>query len=341
MNDRTAAKKWIQDAVAALYQACFVLIEVDYAWSFASTKNLSSANHWQKFLYRLNLSRASSGAWPLVLEFQIARSANNRIAKDEFDLVLEKSNAKPLAGTNSFSSMYSDEIAWLLLRLDESTANSYLRLSLSLANPKLGLILEDTLKIAHKVATHLNAQLVECSSQQEISAENVVDLADESSPFFSNIIDRWDNCLTQMNDANAAPLELPIHGIDYVDEYFCLYVQSAFPCTLIDLEKKLGFNMKHRDAFHAAIFDGRTRRPMCKISIETEGRLRIQPFYWKNNFSHAAAETLQVAELVAAACSTDLYFFQTLMTEQFRAKLINACSRLGLAFRDLAAAGLD
>lgn len=273
----------------------------------------------------------------MVLEFQIARSADNKITKEEFSFVVEKSDAKPIAGMNCFYSMYSEQIAWLVLSFEDKVANPYIRLALSLANPKLGLLLEDTLKTAQKVAEHLNAKLFECASQQEIRADNVADLADSSSNFYLDIIARWDTCLIEMNARNAAPMELPAQGVDYVDDYFCFYVHPSVANSLLDLEKQLGFSMKHKDSNTAAVFDSGTMRPMSKLCVEPDGRLRIQPFYWKDNFSNAAGETLQIAELVAAASLTELYFFQSPVTDQFRVRLMNAAAGLGFAFRDFLA----
>lgn len=266
----------------------------------------------------------------MVLEFRISRPPDNPIRQDEFDLVVEKSKAKPFRDSTAFYTMFSEQIAWLLLNFEQ---DSSIRLSLSLCNPKLDQLLEGTVRTAFRVATDLHASLSEYASSQQITAGNVDELADSSSEFFLNILARWDKSLAEMNLANGAPLEFPVDDKDYTNEYYSFSLEPLLPTRLADLERQLGFAIKKKNDSQGVVYEQNTLRPICKLRLKETGTVGIQPFYWKSNFSVAAGETLQIAELVAASCSAHLHFFQTPVTEELRAQLTSLSQNLGMNFQ--------
>lgn len=257
------------------------------------------------------------------------------IGELEFHGLMQHPGCTNLPGTSTYRLMHKSGVPWLLAELDTPLERpSRIRLSISLTNFKFARAWIDAFDAALDLAQHLNAHLIEGSYHSEVSAENIDEYLRADGEYAQIHMKRWHDALTEMNIHNQAPLEFPLGHLDSVSEYFCLSVQAYTAVTPEKLTDELGYALRLRSASShtGAIYDPETQRPISKILFRADGKIQLQPFYWKEPFAMAAAETLEIAETIEQKYGGSLYFFSQPVSDELRSALKNRINSLGADF---------
>lgn len=210
---------------------------------------------------------------------------------------------------------------------------SRIELSISSTNFKFVRVWSDAFDAALKAAGQLRAGLIEEGGTQ-ITADNIDKLLDFEGEYVQFHLKVWNKSMWKLNMENYAPLEFPLGPVDAVKEYFCFNVKTDSPVTMRRLTDEVGLSIRlNGDSMKSGtIYDPETERPMTKIFLRDDGKVQVQPFYFKESFAVAADETLDMAEAINRKFGGEITFFSEPLTPEFRAILKDKMNSLGIDF---------
>lgn len=264
--------------------------------------------------------------------------SNPPITMKEFEALTRDAGGTRQTET-SYRLMDSADTAKCLLNYD--VENASINLQVSMSNPKFAHVVRSVFESGAKVAAHLGATATESLEETVLDSGRLAEVIDEDGTYFANLLKSADNCLVELNEAKRGAVEFPVNGMDSVDDYFAFLVKTSGPLTANDLEKATGFPVRYdeRRPDHFAIYDKLSQRPIGKVYVCDKG-IEIHPFYWKAHFSQTTRETMQIADLIAATCGGELFFFDEPMTPSLRARIEEHSVGLGVNFMTWAASAL-
>jgi hypothetical protein len=231
--------------------------------------------------------------------------------------------------------MHESGVPWLLAELDMPLDKpARIRLSISYTNYRFARAFIDAFDAGLDAAQHLNAHLIEQHTRSEVTAENVEDYLSDESDYAKYHLKHWQEVMSEMNVHNHAPLEFAIGHFDCVREYFCLSVLPPQPVDADKLSEDLGYSLRMRSESNSvgAICDPVTKRPKCKILFRPDGKIQLQPFYWKESFAAAAGETLEIATAIKEKYAAQLLFFSEPVNDELHDTLLKHIDALGVDF---------
>lgn len=231
--------------------------------------------------------------------------------------------------------MHATGVPWMVAdyRTFSNGQASRIELSISFTNFRFARVWSDAFDAALKAAGQLRAGLIE-ESGTEITAENIDKLLEVEGEYVQFHLKMWHEWMRKLNMENNAPLEFPIGPIDAVKEYFCLNVKTDSPVTMRRLTDEVGLSIRlNGDSMKSGtIYDPETERPMTKVLLRDDGKVQVQPFYFKESFAVAADETLDMAEAIHRKFGGEITFFSEPFTSDFRATLKDQMNSLGVDF---------
>jgi len=256
------------------------------------------------------------------------------IGELEFHALMQDPSFTNIPGTNTYRMMHYSGVPWLLFELDTPLETpSRVRLSISYTNFRFARVFNDVFDLGLGLAKHLNAHLVD-ENNRLIEATQLDELLNPDGEYVQTHLKRWQDSLSEINMHNQAPLEFPLGHVDSVREYFCLSVLPAAETNAEQISEQLGYAIRFRNESHTigAIYDPDTQRLIAKILFRADGKIQIQPFYWKEPFAKAAAETMAIAESIAEKFDGQLFFFTQPVSTELLDTLRNRINALGVDF---------